>query len=124
MNGQTLEEKLSRPIEEVLFHLGRGIALAQMELDRQSIYIQTLINQNPELKDMGLEATWYQIPEAVIDLKISIHIVEEVKNSIKKRRLFLSPMNASYKNSFNYEVSSSINIRVVPVPPSQTFEGE
>ncbi len=119
-----LEETLAKPIESVLFHLGRGIAQAQMELDRNSIATQILINNNPELRDMGLEATWYQIPEVLLELKLSVHIVEEVKNSIKRKRIFIAPLNATYKNTLNYEVkgSSSIKLKIVPVPPPAGVE--
>jgi len=126
MNNKILEEKLAKPLEEVMFHLGRGIALTQMELDKNSMAIQVMIDNNPDLKKLGLESTWYQIPEVDIDLKIAVHIVEEKEESIKRKRIFVSPINATYKNEFNYDVSAStsIKMKIVPIPPPIKMGGK
>jgi len=128
MDTKIVEEVLIEPIEKVLFHLGRGIAHAQMELDRNSLSTQIMIDNNEELKSAGIEATWYQIPEVEIDLRMSIHIIGEVEQSgkIRRKRINISPINASYKNEFNYDVSGSttLKLKILPVPPPIHIKGE
>ncbi|WP_457627755.1 hypothetical protein [Persephonella sp.] len=126
MAKRYIEEVLATPIEKVLFNLGKGISAVQMELDRNSLATQIMIENTPELKGKGLEATWYQIPEVDFELKISMHIVEKKKGNIREKSIFISPMNASYKNSLNYEVagSSVLRLRIVPVPPPFNYPEE
>ncbi|WP_457638566.1 hypothetical protein [Persephonella sp.] len=125
MGKKQIGEVLAESLESVLFQLGRGIAQVQMELDRNSLATQIMIDSSPELRKTGIEATWYQIPEVDFELKVSVHVVEKTEGNIKKKKLYISPFNASYKNSFNYEAtgSSTLKMKIVPVPPPYRLKG-
>jgi hypothetical protein len=53
-------EVFSAPIQGVIAALGRGIAEAQMALDRGSVQAQEEIDADPVLGSLGMQATWYQ----------------------------------------------------------------
>ncbi len=122
--NQAIEEVLIDPLEKLLFAVGRGIAVAQMELDRYSIAAQTMIDNNEQLSQAGVEAPWYHFPETTVDLRMTLSIRwEEQKRDGKtvawKRVVYAAPVNAAYKNQFDFDVSGSSNLRarIVSVPP-------
>ena len=53
-------------MDEFLFMVGRGVALAQMELDKNSMATQVLIDNDEILSQYGMQATWYQLPETTL----------------------------------------------------------
>lgn len=128
-------EMLSAPMEQVIVSLGLGIARAQRELDRYAIDIQREIEQDPVLSEAGLQATFYQIPRAELELTMAIAIENEapaqqgiapkalsIASSIQAlplKTIHFQPVNASYTNQFSYDVnaSSKLKLTVVPVPP-------
>ena len=67
-----LKDLLSAPMEAVIIALGVGIAKAQRELDLHAIELQREINEDPLLSEYGLQATWYQIPKAELELNIAV----------------------------------------------------
>jgi hypothetical protein len=94
----------------------KAIADAQRELDAAALETQrTLKNDCKELHDIGYQVTWYQIPEATMELKVAVHF----ERSGAKSKIFVSPFNASYQNQFKFTAdgSSNIKLRVVPIPP-------
>jgi hypothetical protein len=72
-NVTKVTEMLSAPMEQVIVSLGLGIARAQRELDRYAIEIQREIEQDPVLSEAGLQATFYQIPRAELELTGDCH---------------------------------------------------
>jgi hypothetical protein len=128
-------DMLSAPMEEVIAALGTGIARAQRELDRYAITAQQEIDQDPLLSEAGLQATFYQIPRAELELNIAIALEENTKpvtsgntltaisaTALKAssiRQIHLQPVNASYANQFNFntQASSKVKLTIVPVPP-------
>jgi hypothetical protein len=131
-----ISELLSTPMEAAIVGLAVGIARAQTELDRHSIQLQREIDEDPELTELGLHATWYQMPRAELELTMTITLEEDTTpqaspslagptrasnflaaNQLKAIRL--TPVNAFYKNQFDYDVtaSSKLNLTFVPVPP-------
>ena len=131
-----ISELLSTPMEAAIVGLAVGIARAQTELDRHSIQLQREIDEDPELTELGLHATWYQMPRAELELTMTITLEEDrtpqaspslagptrastflAANQLKAIRL--TPVNAFYKNQFDYDVtaSSKLNLTFVPVPP-------
>jgi hypothetical protein len=128
-------DMLSAPMEQVIVALGTGIARAQRELDRYAIEIQREIEQDPVLSEAGLQATFYQIPRAELELTMAIVIEGEepaqqrsgpqalpVTSTFKAlpiKQLYFQPINATYTNQFDYDVnaSSKLKLTVVPVPP-------
>jgi len=119
-----MEEVLIQPLENLLLHIGRGIAQSQVEMDKNSYATQVLIDTDEALSERGIVAPWYHFPEVKVDLKIelSIQSVSETRENNKVARrshLFAAPMNAAYCNTFHRDVqgSSSIQMRIVSIPP-------
>ena len=121
-----IEDVLIRPLAEVLSRIGQGIADAQRAMDLNSIATQTLLANDPVLKDYGIEATWYHMPEVNVELKMSLTMRTEdtVKNNkvvLRKVRMHAAPFNASYQNMFRADVAgtSQIRARIVSIPPTR-----
>jgi hypothetical protein len=122
-------------MEAAIVGLAVGIARAQSELDRHSIQLQREIDEDPELADLGLHATWYQMPRAELELTMNITLEEDTStpgpnlvgplkaSSIlaqnRLQAIRLAPVNAFYKNQFDFDVnaSSKLKLTFVPVPP-------
>lgn len=129
-----LKDLLSAPMEAVIIALGVGIAKAQRELDLHAIELQREINEDPVLSEYGLQATWYQIPKAELELNIAV-AMEDKGDATKAptkalsaakalapyrlKQVYLQPVNATYQNQFDYNVqaSSKLKLSFVPVPP-------
>jgi hypothetical protein len=98
--------------------LGASVADAQLKLDAAAMTGQAnLTNSNKELAENGYQVTWYQIPEATVELKMAAHF--ESKDGKSPPRLYFAPFNARYKNAVNFTAdgASTVKIRIVPVPP-------
>ncbi len=131
---QRVSDMLSAPMEQVITSLGTGIARAQRELDRYAIESQREINQDPLLVEAGLQATFYQIPKAELELTMAIALEGEPAapktvsratraaaslQAVRLKQLHLQPVNAAYTNQFGFDVqaSSKLKLTIVPVPP-------
>src|SRR6266516_2884091 len=129
-------EVFSAPIQGVIAALGRGIAEAQIALDRGSVLAQEEMDADPALARLGMQATWYQLPRVELELKLAMTMSEEQGTGtpptppsravaatraglLKPVRLIAQPVSASYQNRFNYNVNaaSTIRLTIVPVPP-------
>ncbi|MGH8719353.1 MAG: hypothetical protein ACREV0_10495 [Burkholderiales bacterium] len=128
-NGVQIEDVLIRPLEEILAHVGQGIATAQRAMDLNSIATQTLLATDPALKEFGLEATWYHMPEIEVELKMALTMrredrMKDNKLVLRKLRMYAAPLNASYQNSFSSDVSgaSRIRARIVSLPAARRPE--
>jgi hypothetical protein len=125
---ESIHDVLIHPLEKILFHAGKGIATAQLELDKNSIATQIFIDNDNDLSQLGIQATWYHFPETALELKMSLSMHELAKKkegkSISKYRMYGAPMNANYKNSFNYDVAgaSLIRAKIVSIPPPTEVE--
>ena len=132
-NGtQRIAELLSTPMEAAVVGLAVGIARAQRELDRHSIELQREIDEDAELAELGLRATWYQMPHAELELTMAVSLEEETSagpslappttpflSKFGLRAIRLAPVNAFYKNQFDFDVqaTSKLKLTFVPVPP-------
>lgn len=138
-NGaERIKDMLTAPMEAVIIALGVGIAKAQRELDLHSIELQKEINEDPTLSEYGLQAQWYQIPKAELELNIAIAMEEKdaaakapakapaMKSGLAKalepyklKQIHFQPVNAAYTNQFDYNVqaSSKLKLSFAPVPP-------
>jgi len=120
---KVIKDILLDPLEKVLFHAGRGIASAQMELDKNSLATQVLIDNDEDLSRLGIRAPWYHFPETNLELRMALSIHEFVQKKqgkdIATYKIYAAPMNAAYKNSFNYDVAgtSLIRAKIVSIPP-------
>jgi hypothetical protein len=125
-----LADLISAPLEQLLVALGSGIGRSQAELDRHSIETQRRIDEDAVLAQYGLQATWYQIPSAELELKIAVAMQqpatpEEQPELIAGQpmapppRLWVQPVNARYANQFSFDVqaASTVKLSVTPVPP-------
>lgn len=101
------------------------------------------VGENGELRESqittsmigaGFQPTFYQFAETVIEVKMAVTAINETstdkqyktKNSYigKKRRLAVTPIDATYSNKFNYtqEGASTLRTRLVPVPPNSIIQ--
>ncbi|WP_407355636.1 hypothetical protein [Methanolobus sp. WCC5] len=125
-DSEAIEEVLVSPLSTILGEMGKSIAQTQRALDRNSIDTQIELETEESLKDYGLEATWYHIPEVDIELKMALSMGYEEERDSKdrvrgyRRVLNAAPLNASYKslNSYAVEGSSILKAKIVSVPPS------
>ena len=125
-----IEDVLIDPLEDLLLRVGSGIAQSQLELDKNSLATQILIDNHKDLSESGIKATWYHFPEVNVELKmaLSLHgIVQKQEGKVQgvKFKIFSAPMNATYKNTFDFDVSgnSTIKARIVSIPPPIEVKG-
>lgn len=121
-----ITQVLAEPLDTVLVNLAEGIAQAQRLLDESAIATQLLLDSDPELNQYGLEATWYHIPETQLELKLAVSLLGEVRTQdiegkqlhYTRLRAVVAPLNATYVNTFNYDVSGActIHAKVVAIP--------
>ncbi len=119
MSGEVnVNEILITPVTTMIRELSQSIADAQMQLDAAALV--TRKNLPPELSAAGYEPTWYQIPEAQVELKMAVHY--ERTNDAGPVRVWITPFNAKYRNTLSYTAdgSSTLKLRIVPVPPAVT----
>ena len=132
ISGEQIEEVLITPLSRLLGEVGCSVAETQRALDRNSIQSQLEIEEDENLKDYGIQATWYHIPEVDLELKLSLSIKLETevdsKNKVRgyKPVLNAAPLNASYNSLYNYNVegSSSIKAKIVSIPGSSKLSEE
>lgn len=118
---ETAVDVLSAPIEDVITALGSGIARAQRDLDRQAIDSQREIDEDPILSQTGLQATFYQIPKADLELTVALSLAVAQSSSQTRAALpsvQIQPVNAKYSSQFGFDVqaSSKVKLTIVPVP--------
>ena len=113
-----MNEVLISPLATMVRELGASVADAQRALDAAAIEQQAkLATEHPELQALGYQVTWYQIPEASVEMKMALHF--EKKQPTGPARMYLAPFNSKYRNvlSFSADGSSTLKLRLVPVPP-------
>ena len=117
-------------LSEMMIEIGRGVAKAQHELDMSSIEIQKYIDAHEDLRNYGLSATWYAMPDTSFQMKVDYTVVLEdteegtrSTSSSVPARLRIAPLNAKYQNYFKRSTSmeSELNLKIVPVPPPTRF---
>ncbi|SDB15092.1 protein of unknown function [Pseudobutyrivibrio sp. YE44] len=107
-------------LSDMISNLGKGIAEAQLALDQSSIDIQNRILQDDLLYNMGLQATWYVMPEAEFTLKMD-YAVSEMRDTTGQTltsSISAVPSNATFNNIFKTEKreESTLKLRFVPIP--------
>lgn len=113
-----MTEVLISPLGAMVREIGASVAAAQRELDAAAIASQArLAADHPELQALGYQVTWYQIPEAIVEMKMAVHV--EQAQGAAPARLYLAPFNTKYRNVLNFsaEGSSTLRLKIVPVPP-------
>lgn len=130
--GGAIREILIEPLGEILKYMGRAIAETQRALDENSIATETELAEVREKIGYDLHATWYHIPETDLELKMSLSMQweeekeEEGKPPVWKPMLYAAPLNASYRNLFDYDVTgaSVLKAKIVSIPPASTIARE
>ena len=113
-----MNEVLISPLATMVRELGASVADAQRALDAGAVERRTkLAAEHPELQALGYQVTWYQIPEASVEMKMTLHF--EKKQPDGPAKMYLAPFNSKYRNtmSFSADGSSTLKLRIVPVPP-------
>jgi hypothetical protein len=128
-----ITETMAAPLGDLIAAVGRGLAEAQQSLDMTTIEtIKALFSgtdANLELmRRLGWQPTWYRIPELSAEITLSLSIGATSTQSGQgaqpagpgRIRLYVSPMDASYTNRYEYDLqaASVIKFKIVPVPPS------
>ncbi len=112
--------------KEMMISIAEGVAEAQRALDLKSLEIQNEILTNPdykELKELGIRATWYQLPETTAKIKVAVTAEPKEEGNptpvLTPFQLILAPYNATYQNTydFKYDGASEMSFKIVPVPP-------
>jgi len=107
-------------IADLVRDIAAGIADAQKALDQASLAMVKQIETDKDflaLKNIGYQPTWYVIPEATAEVKVTFHLEKEMKAG--KRGFFLLPFNAKEQTTtkFREEGVSQLKLRIVPTPP-------
>ena len=113
-----MDEVLISPLSSMVREISAGVAAAQRELDAAALATQTqLATEHPELEALGYQVTWYQIPEAQVEMRMALHF--EKKDAQSPPRMYVAPFNTKYRNTFSFSAdgSSTLKLRIVPVPP-------
>ena len=112
----TLNEVLITPLSSMVREIGRSVADAQRALDAAALAQQdALAREHPELQAMGYQVTWYQIPEASVEMKVAVHL-EQARAEVPAR-LYFSPFDGRGRQATSTDGSSTLRLRIVPVPP-------
>lgn len=116
------EASLFDDLSDIITNIGRGIAEAQVELDRSSLEVQKVLDEDEDFSGYGLQASWYVMPETTFTLKMEYNVVEEKESEGSRpfnKKIFVSPINAKYQNYFKSSESteSEFKFKIVPVPP-------
>lgn len=113
-----MNEVLITPLATMVREIGKGVAEAQRELDAAALATQEqLATEHPDLQALGYQVTWYQIPEANVEMRMALHFEKPQPSAPAK--VYLAPFNTKYRNTFGFsaEGGSSLKLRIVPVPP-------
>ncbi len=113
-----MDEVLISPLSSMVREISAGVAAAQRALDAAALATQTqLATEHPELEALGYQVTWYQIPEAQVEMRMALHF--EKKDAQSPPRMYVAPFNTKYRNTFSFSAdgSSTLKLRIVPVPP-------
>lgn len=123
-----IEEILIAPLGKTLKYIGLSISEAQQGLDANSIATQKAIDFAIEKGELThhVEAPWYHFPDVNLELKMALSMTakKEVDKQKKVRAykpvILSAPLNASYKNIYDYDVkgASQIKAKIVSIPPS------
>ena len=134
---------LSAPLGEFIAAVGRGVAEAQQALDLHTLETFKAVHSSKvyeELRLVGYQPTWYRIPEVSAEIYVTLSAsgreqlqrkalpgegTTTMEGSAGGIRLYATPIDAGYSNTFGYDIRacSQLKFRVVPVPPTAQAEG-
>lgn len=126
-----LNEALSTPLGDLISEMGKSVADAQHSMDKQTLALLEDIYANDEayldlLREMGYRPNWYHIPKAEAEIQMNLTVSGQYskKSSASRLKMYAAPMNATYQNSFDYNLSASSKMKmtIVPVPEPASLE--
>lgn len=136
-NVKDLTDVVSAPLGDLIAEVGKGVADAQYAMDKQTLALLEDIYAKDEtyaelLRSMGYRPNWYQIPEAEAEIQLALSVTGSFSNNDQRQgrsaknqlQMYAAPMNATYSNSFDYEMtaSSTLKMKIVPVPEPAPLE--
>ncbi len=107
----------------VISELGKGIVEAQINLNKRSIEMQNKILEDDNLNNLGINATWYTIPEVEFELAMEYKLINNInftkyidlneseKLSVKPR-MILKPM--SNIDSLLNKSNGTLKLKIIP----------
>ena len=82
-----MDEVLISPLSSMVREISAGVAAAQRQLDAAALATQAqLATEHPELQALGYQVTWYQIPEAQVEMRMALHFEKTKTSSILRGR--------------------------------------
>ena len=112
---------LATSVAEFASQVATGIAHAQSALDEAAFALWKKVESDPELKELkeiGYQPTWYSIPIAEAEIRLTFYYESE-GSAAASRRMYVLPFNAKTQNSskLREEGTSQLKMKVVPTPP-------
>ena len=128
-----LTDALSAPLGDLIAAVGRGVAEAQQALDRHTFAAFKAIYGSKEgtyeeFRALGYRPTFYVLPETTAEILVSLTVggssVTQATQGTAGVRLYAAPLDASYRNRFDFDLraASRVTFKIVPVPPSPEAE--
>ncbi len=114
---------LAAPLSDLIAAVGRGLADAQQALDRRTIETLRSLHSGIDadmnvMRRLGYQPTWYRIPELEAEITASVSVSRR-SQEVGGLEMYMSPVDATYSNSYDYnlQAASVIKFKVVPIPP-------
>lgn len=129
-----LTDALSAPLGDLIAAVGRGVAEAQQALDQHTYASFRAIYGSDEkayeeFRALGYRPSFYVLPETTADILVSLMVggstvTQSVQGPSGGVRLYAAPLDASYRNRFDFDLraASKLSFKIVPVPPSPQAE--
>lgn len=139
---------LSAPLGELIAAVGRGVAEAQRALDMHTVETFKAVYGGDEetykaLRQLGYQPTWYRIPEVSAEIYVTLSASGEERSAgasiaapgqpalpeggstAGRIALKATPVDASFSNTYDYQLRacSQLKFRIVPVPAPGQGEG-
>jgi len=110
----TIQPLFSAPVGEIIFQIGKEIAVARANLEAYSFSIERQIEQIKDKIGAGLSAPWLHLPEIEIEMPVALNYLgqrpEENKPGI--RSLHAAPINPTFSNFFNFKGEAATKIKM------------
>ena len=115
------QRMLAAPVADFATEVAIGIARAQTALDEAALALWRKVDTDPALKDLkeiGYQPTWYTIPLAEAEIKLTFYY-ESQQSGSATRRMYVLPFNAKTQTAgkLQQEGASQLKLRIVPTPP-------
>lgn len=114
---------LATTVGDFALEIAVGIARAQTALDQAAFALWKSVDTDPQLKDLkeiGYQPTWYTIPIAEAEIKLTFYYESQQSSSSSAiRRAYVLPYNAKTQTAskLQQEGASQLKLKIVPSPP-------